>query len=215
MPEDRERLDLGIGDDDEIEIILDEDDDGLPPSVGVTEEGEEETGDDVELLEVEDLTEETDAGALRSEVEELRDKYLRKLAEFDNYRKRTEREREELIDAAGERVVLELIPVLDNFERALQHAPADDPFHQGVVMIFHQLWETLQREGLDRMDPLGQEFEPEFHEAVQRIEDTDADPGTVVAVMAKGYLFAGKLVRPAMVAVAVSPAPSVGEPDDE
>jgi len=199
MPEDKNGPDLNLEAVDDIEIIID-DDDGLPPSIVDVDEDE---GEEEYLTEASAV--EAPPDDLQREHEELRELYLRKLAEFDNFRKRTERERDELLRTAGERVVLELIPVLDNFERALQHAPGaeSDPFHQGVVMIFNQLWETLQREGLERMDPEGMPFEPEFHEAVQRIEGTDVAPGTVVSVHAKGYLFGGKLIRPAMVSVAV------------
>jgi len=211
MPEDKNGPDLNLEAVDDIEIIMD-DDDGLPPSIGGDSDDEAEEHDVVEISAVEEPLDE-----LQREHDELRELYLRKLAEFDNFRKRTEREREELLRTAGENVVLELIPVLDNFERALQHAPdvETDPFRQGVVMIYNQLWETLQREGLERMDPEDKPFEPEFHEAVQRIEDTDVAPGTVVAVHAKGYLFAGKLIRPAMVSVAVEvPEPNNAASDE-
>ncbi len=160
---------------------------------------------------------------LRLELADLREMYLRKLAEFDNFRKRTEREREEFARTAGEGVVRELVPVLDNFERALQHG-ADDgsqAFRQGVEMIARQLWDVLQRQGLEVIDPGGQPFEPEFHEAVQRVEGSDHPPGTVVWVAAKGYLFGGRLLRPAMVGVAVEPPRNdpdrteAGDGDDE
>jgi len=225
---------------DEIEIIIDDDDglpvsiggdddDGLPASVGDVDVGLPPSigGDEDAVLEfpgldekpVEDKPTEDQTHPLRKELDELRERYLRKLAEFDNFRKRTEREKVELERTGGEAVVRELIPVLDNFERALQHAPGAelDAFHQGVEMIFKQLWETLQRQGMERLDPNGQFFEPEYHEAVQRIEDSGKEPGTVVSVLAKGYLFGGKLVRPALVAVAVTPPEPEGDvgPADE
>lgn len=145
--------------------------------------------------------------AVRGELESSRDLYLRKLAEFDNFRRRTEREREELIRTAGEAVVRELVPVLDNFHRALQHRDDVDPaaFRLGVEMIARQLRESLNRQGLEVISPLGEAFNPEVHEAVQRVENTNAEPGTVVDVLGHGYLFGGRLVRPALVAVAVDP----------
>lgn len=144
---------------------------------------------------------------LRSEIDQLREIYLRKLAEFDNFRKRTDREHEELKRTAAEIVVRDLVPVLDNFERAMQHGPEGDTvsFRAGVEMIARQLWDVLERQGLEAIDPTGQPFQPEYHEAVQRIEDGRHKPGTIVWVLAKGYLFAGKLLRPAMVGVAVDP----------
>jgi molecular chaperone GrpE len=107
--------------------------------------------------------------------------------------------------------------VLDNFDRAMIHGTDLDPdaFHQGVEMISRQLWEMLQRRGLEVMDPLGRPFEPEYHEAVQRVEDPGHEAGTVAAVLAKGFLFGGKLIRPAMVAVAVAPTTGGVADDDE
>jgi molecular chaperone GrpE len=140
---------------------------------------------------------------LESELEELRDIHLRKLAEFDNFRKRTERERLEARRHANEELVRELLPVLDNFERALEHGMSSDSgaFREGVEMIAKQLWDTLQRQGVEVINPLGQKFTPEFHEAVHRVEDPAVEPGTIATVLAKGYLVNGRLVRPAMVGV--------------
>jgi molecular chaperone GrpE len=134
----------------------------------------------------------------------VRDIYLRKLAEFDNFRKRVEREREEHRQAGVEEMVRDLLPVLDNFERALQHAEDDSgAFHQGVEMIAKQLWDTLERRGVQEVNPVGLQFDPELHEAVQRVEDGQHPPGTVAWVMLKGYIMGNRLVRPAMVGVAV------------
>jgi molecular chaperone GrpE len=140
---------------------------------------------------------------LESELDELRDIHLRKLAEFDNFRKRTEREREDFRRLASEDLIRELLPVLDNFERALQHGTDADfgAFRDGVVMIARQLWDTLERQGVQAIDPLGKPFSPEVHEAVHQVEDSDLEPGTVAMVLAKGYLLNGRLLRPAMVGV--------------
>jgi molecular chaperone GrpE len=147
----------------------------------------------------------TDVERLSAELENVREMYLRKLAEFDNFRKRTDREREEFQRTAAEGLIRELLPVVDNFERALVHGLESDPeaFREGVVMISRQLWELLQREGLEVVDPEGDRFDPELHEAVQRFEGTDHDAGRVVTVLAKGYTYNGRLLRPAMVGVAV------------
>jgi molecular chaperone GrpE len=149
---------------------------------------------------------EEEAEHLKAELDHVRDIYLRKLAEFDNFRKRVEREREENRLAGVEEMVRELLPVLDNFERALQHAEDDSgAFQQGVEMIAKQLWDTLERRGVQEINPAGQPFDPEIHEAVQRVEDGQHPPGTVVWVMLKGYTMGDRLVRPAMVGVAVEP----------
>jgi len=150
---------------------------------------------------------------LKAEVEHLREMYLRKLAEFDNFRKRTDRERQELKRTAAEGLVSELLPVLDNFERAVRHAEESEPaaFREGVAMIARQFADLLERAGLEAIDPSGGQFNPEQHEAVQRIEGSEYAPGTVVSVFSKGYTFGGRLLRPAMVAVAVEPISPVGE----
>ena len=105
---------------------------------------------------------------LESELDELRDIHLRKLAEFDNFRKRTDRERVEIKRHANEEMLRDLLPVLDNFERALEHSADSDSgaFREGVEMIAKQLWDTLERQGIEVVDPMGEPFSPEFHEAV-------------------------------------------------
>lgn len=150
---------------------------------------------------------------LKAEIGHLREMYLRKLAEFDNYRKRIDRERQELRRTAAEGLVGELLPVLDNFERAIQHAEESEPaaFREGVAMIARQFADILQRSGLETIDPTGQRFDPELHEAVQRIEGSEYAPGTIVGVFSRGYLYGGRLIRPAMVAVAVEPVSPLGD----
>ncbi|MCD4748791.1 MAG: nucleotide exchange factor GrpE [Thermoanaerobaculales bacterium] len=155
----------------------------------VVVDGIEEAGDDVV--------------ALKDEVEHLREMYLRKLAEFDNFRKRIERERVEMVKTAGSEVVLDLIPVLDNFERALEHSGDSSPesILQGVNMISKQFLEVLERRGLEQFDPTGEPFQPEIHDAIQRVDDPNLPPGTVAWVLARGYRYGGRLLRPAMVGV--------------
>jgi len=190
---------------------------------------DEDTADDVPLdpvdnsspptgLEPVDLgpSVEIEIERLESELDELRDIHLRKLAEFDNFRKRTERERVEIKRHANEELVRELLPVLDNFERALEHRSESDvgAFHEGVEMIARQLWDTLERQGLEIIDPMGERFSPEYHEAVHQVDDESMEPGTVASVLAKGYICNGRLVRPAMVGV-VSDPPTQTEPPAE
>lgn len=153
----------------------------------------------------------SDPRQFEEEINHLREMYLRKLAEFDNYRKRTERERLEREKMAGVEVVQDLLPVIDNFERALEHASdsSHEAFEQGVQMIAKQLLDVLQRRGLERFDPTGQPFDPEFHEAIQKVENSDLPGGTVAWTLAKGFRFGGRLLRPAMVGVvAEQPAPA-------
>ena len=191
-----------MGEEIEVEII----DDEAPPVVEVEAsgtEGAEESGEGDE------------AENLRDEIEHLREMYLRKLAEFDNFRKRTEREKSELVKVGGAKIVEDLIPVLDNFERALEQSGDSSPesILQGVRMISKQLIEVLERHGLEQFDPTGQPFEPEFHEAIQRVEDSNLAPGSVAWVLAKGYTFGGRLVRPAMVGVTCEESPGEAAED--
>ena len=196
MPEDRDISMDPIEPDDEIEIeFLDEEDE--IQEVQVKPEG---------LEPVQETAVEEEAEQLKAELDRVRDVYLRKLAEFDNFRKRVEREREDIRLAGVEEIVRDLLPVLDNFERALQHAEDDSgAFQQGVELIAKQLWDTLERRGVQEVNPVGKPFDPELHEAVQRVEDGQHSPGTVAWVMLKGYTMGDRLVRPAMVGVAVEP----------
>ncbi len=149
---------------------------------------------------------------LQAELDHVRDVYLRKLAEFDNFRKRVERERDEVRQLAVEDFIRELLPVLDNFERALQHANnGGDAFHQGVEMIAKQLSETLVRRGVETIDPVGEPFDPGFHEAVQGVENSEYPTGTVAFVMLKGYRVGERVIRPAMVGVSVEAQGGGGE----
>jgi molecular chaperone GrpE len=206
MDEDRKFSESVAETGERIEIEFRDDDDEPEPE---PETAAEEAEDEEQPHEAVSLQQENKR--LGDELEQLREMYLRKLAEFDNFRKRTDREREELQRTASEGTIRELLPIVDNFERALQHAGNGDPeaFRQGVEMIARQLLDTLEREGLAAIDPEGESFDPELHEAVQRVDETDHEPGCVVQVLNKGYTLAGRLIRPAMVAVAVEKSGSV------
>lgn len=135
------------------------------------------------------------------EVEELKDRWLRVCAEFDNYRKRVQKEIREVKELATEALVKDLLPVLDNFERALQHAPdPEDPFVEGVRMIFNQLFEILKNRGVAPVDAEGKMFDPNVHEALAQIESA-VPRGTVVQVYERGYTMGNRLLRPAKVVV--------------
>jgi len=143
---------------------------------------------------------------LKTELEHVREMYLRKLAEIDNFRKRVDRERGEDRRAGAEEFVKDLLPVLDNFERALEHSDGDSgAFQQGVEMIAKQLWDTLERRGVAEVNPVNEPFDPVLHEAVQRVEDGERPAGTVAFVMLKGYKMGERLIRPALVGVAIDP----------
>ena len=141
-------------------------------------------------------------------AEEHRDRYLRAAAEFDNARKRAAREREEYTRYATEALLRELLPVLDNFERALQAArgePAAAAVTAGVELIQRELLRVLEKFGVTSFTSVGQPFDPERHEAIARVPAEGRPEGTVVDETARGYLLTGRVLRPAMVIVASSP----------
>ena len=144
----------------------------------------------------------TDAG-LREEHQELKNRYLRTLADFDNLRNRTEREKSDFARYATSGVLKDLLPVLDNFDRALEHSDADDDFHKGVELIYKQLYDVLTKHGLRPIDEVGAHFDPNIHEAVVREEDSSVPSHTVTAILQRGYFLHDRLLRPALVKVAV------------
>ena len=135
--------------------------------------------------------------------DDFRDRYLRTLADFENFRKRAEREKADFQRYALAGVIRDLLPVIDNFDRALEHAEEGDEFHKGVALIYKQLFDVLQRHGLKSISDSGVRFDPNIHEAVVREEDPSVPSHTVVAVLQKGYFLHDRLLRPAMVKVAV------------
>jgi molecular chaperone GrpE len=140
---------------------------------------------------------------LARENQELKNRYLRTLADFDNLRKRTEREKADFFRYATAAVLKDLLPVLDNFDRALEHSEATDEFHKGVELIYKQLHDALYKNGLRPIDQSSVHFDPNIHEAVVREEDDSVPSHTVTAILQKGYFLHDRLLRPALVKVAV------------
>jgi molecular chaperone GrpE len=145
---------------------------------------------------------------LQKEASEMRELAQRKQAEFENYRKRMERERGDLARYAGADVVKEVLPVLDNLERARNYAAgsSEEQLRDGVAIIHRQLQDILTRMGLTEVESEGKPFDPHIHEAVSQVETDEHPEGTVLSVFQKGYLFKDRLLRPAMVNVARSPS---------
>jgi molecular chaperone GrpE len=150
---------------------------------------------------------------LAAELEELRQTLLRRQADFDNYRKRIEKERFEDAKRATARLVEGLIPVIDGFEHALAaHREAEyETYRKGFELIYKQLLDHLTKLGVERLDPVGKPFDPHLHQAVDRAETKDHDDGTILQVFQPGYVFHGRVLRPAMVRVAVHPNPASKE----
>ncbi|MBQ4051164.1 MAG: nucleotide exchange factor GrpE [Oscillospiraceae bacterium] len=165
-----------------------------------TVEGEAVEPDIDEAPEAEVLSEkETE---LTAKVADLEDQLLRKIAEFDNYRRRTTKEKEEIGLTAKVKCIGELLPVLDNFERALAVGSADESFLKGVQMIFDSMVSTLKKMGVEEIEAEGKPFNPDLHYAVTRVENPELEANTIAAVLQKGYQMSGKIIRHAMVAVA-------------
>ena len=145
------------------------------------------------------------AAALEAELKEKSDRILRLQADFENFRRRTAKEKEELVAVITQNILGDLLPLLDNFERAMAVEQTDgEAFQKGVEMIFTQLREVLDKHGLQSIEAEGQTFDPNFHQAVMRVEDSDAPDGTITQVLQKGYQAKGRVIRPAMVQVAGS-----------
>lgn len=141
---------------------------------------------------------------LLAEVEEHKQRLLRTQADYDNFRRRTQKEKEELGKYASAKLITELLPVVDNFERAL-NTTSDNAevasYAKGVEMILRQFEGVLQAEGLTAMETVGQPFNPEYHQAIMQVESEDHEEGIVVEELQKGYLLKDKVLRPAMVKV--------------
>jgi len=145
---------------------------------------------------------------LTADLEELRQTLLRRQADFDNYRKRIEKERFEDSKRATARVIEGLIPVIDGFEHALAaHREAEyENYRKGFELIYKQLLDNVTKLGAERIDPVGKPFDPHLHQAVDRAETTEHADGTIMQVFQPGYVFHGRVLRPAMVRVAVHPS---------
>lgn len=162
----------------------------------VTAENTAEENNEFEQLQI-DLEE------AKSKAEEYYNHLQRLKAEFDNFRKRTVKEKEEAAKYASERIVLSLLPILDNFERALESTKSNkdfESFSQGVEMILRQLQKVLENEGLKSFDVIGSEFDPNLHEALIR-EESDQDENIILEELQKGYCLKDKVIRPSRVKV--------------
>jgi len=144
-----------------------------------------------------------DTAELRKERDDLQDRLLRQAAEFDNYRKRIDRERRDSAHFAAVEFVQELLPVIDDFERALQiEASGVDSYRQGVEIIHRALMDMLRRRGVTPIEAVGTTFDPQVHQAVAYEEAPDRQDGEVMEQFTRGYRLGDKLIRPAMVKVA-------------
>ena len=151
-----------------------------------------------------------EAARLTADLDDLRQTLQRRQADFENYRKRIEKERSEDSKRTTARLVEALIPVIDGFEHALAaHREAEyESYRKGFELIYKQLLDNIGKLGVERIDPTGKPFDPHLHQAMDRTETTEQEDGTVLQVFQPGYVFNGRALRPAMVRVAVNPTPA-------
>jgi len=142
---------------------------------------------------------------LVAEKADLKDRLLRALADFDNFRRRSDRDRSEYIQFAAMEIVRDLLPILDDFRRAMKVETADKEYAKGIGLIEQRLFETLRKAGLEPIEAAGKPFDPNLHQAVDRVQTEEVADQTVLEEYQSGYNFKGKLLRPAMVKVAVKP----------
>jgi molecular chaperone GrpE len=146
-------------------------------------------------------------------LKESHDRHLRAAADLENYKKRAMREREEVERFGIQKLLKEILPVMDNLDRALEHADPSNVLTEGVVATRRLFEEVLGRYGVKSFTTVGQPFDPTQHEAMQRVMTSSAPPGTIVSELVRGYTLNGRLVRPALVSVATAPAESQAQPE--
>lgn len=142
--------------------------------------------------------------AMQAKIDELEDRVKRQMAEFENFRKRTDKEKAMMFETGAKSVIEKILPVVDNFERGLATIPEDDensPFANGMKMIYKQMMDELEKLGVKPIEAVGQEFDPNFHNAVMQMESEEYESGVVAQEMLKGYTYHDTVVRHSMVAV--------------
>lgn len=138
-------------------------------------------------------------------IEELTDRLTRQMAEFDNFRKRTEKEKSQMYEIGAKDIIEKILPVVDNFERGIAAVPEEEksnPFAEGMEKIYKQLMTTLEEIGVKPIEAVGQEFDPDFHNAVMHVEDEEVGENIITEEFQKGYLYRDSVVRHSMVKVA-------------
>jgi molecular chaperone GrpE len=192
MSEEKKRIDEATGDEKAA------DNEVVEPSLA-----EEPQAEESELAKLREQLE-----AKEKEAQDNHDRFLRQVAELENYKKRTTRERDDAIRFANEVLIREILPILDNLERAIAHAKGGgngEPLVEGVEMVLKGLFDILSRHGVVQISAVGQPFDPGKHEAMAQVESEDHEPNTVVEEHHKGYLLHDRLLRPALVSVSKQP----------
>ena len=169
---------------------------------GSEEEAPEEAASEAAAMQEEIEALKGQVEKLTGDLQEKKDRLLRLQADFDNFRRRSAKEREEISAVVTQNFCKDMLPLLDNFERAMAAETKDvEAFQKGVEMIFTQFQEILKKNGLEHIEAIGQKFDPNFHQAVMRVEDPDKEDDTVAQELQKGYMVKGRVIRPSMVQV--------------
>ena len=197
---------------DQAEEIIKEDDENAAEEAG-EEEIKEETDEEASGNTEEDEQKEPEKKGFfkkkkdkkDEKIEELTDMVKRQMAEFDNYRKRTEKEKSSMYEIGAREVIEKILPIVDNFERGLAAVPEeekDSPFVEGMNKVYRQLLSSFEGMGVKTIESVGQEFNPDYHNAVMHVEDEEAGENTVVEEFQKGYTYKDTVIRHSMVKVA-------------
>ena len=169
---------------------------------GSEEEAPEEAASEAAAMQEEIEALKGQVEKLTGDLQEKKDRLLRLQADFDNFRRRSAKEREEISAVVTQNFCKDMLPLLDNFERAMAAETKDvEAFQKGVEMIFTQFQEVLKKNGLEQIEAVGQKFDPNFHQAVMRGEDPEKEDDTVAQELQKGYMVKGRVIRPSMVQV--------------
>ena len=139
--------------------------------------------------------------AVKAQINELQDKVMRQMAEFENFRKRSEKEKSAMFETGAKSVIEKILPVVDNFERTVPEDEKDAPFVDGMNKVYRLLLTELENLGVKPIEAVGKEFDPNFHNAVMQVENDELEPGTVAQELLKGYMYRDTVVRHSMVAV--------------
>ena len=205
----QDKIKLDDADDISIEIIEDEEAAAEKAKARAAKQKAAEVKDNYQTLEVAFEAQKAEVEELKNENAALKDQLLRKQAEFENYRRRTEKERGDIFKRGQKEVLIEMLSVLDNFERAMtsvaQGTADEDALKQGFELIYKQFTDILAKLGVEAVETVGKTFDPHLHEAVTLEQTSEQEANTIIAEFQKGYKMGDHLLRPAQVKVAASP----------
>ena len=197
-----ENEDIDVAKDAEQEGAAENAEEQAQEAAGEPAEAATEAVEEGEVQEAEEKSPEAEIEALNAKLAENAERMKRLQADFENFRRRTRQEKEEISNMVIQGFITELLPLVDNFDRAMAAEATDaEKFQQGVEMIYNQLTEILKNKGMEVIDVTDAKFDPNFHQAVMRVQNPDLEDDTIAAELQKGYMVKGKVIRPSMVQV--------------